>query len=338
LSHEAVFRASVMGLFAPPDPSGGELPALATAGTAAAAAAAAALGSEADARGEEMRGVTFEDFGDRLKRIVAFASLELEHCSPATSTDSRAAGGGGGGARDALVDDAEDAAVDARLAALAREWLLLYAASSKHTPVFIELAEVYDLQRRRLVGGAGAGAGIGGGGPPGELGDDADAAFALRSTRALEAARLSPSQQQSVADAFAFFQADTRAPLRDWRRAADELAAAAVANAGGALAGGPAAAAAAAAATAATAASASASASATGGSLDRLSDAIARCLVTRSAFYLSVISVITPRQLLRAMCAVYPRVFRPMQLGWASLQAERRTEGLAGAAPASGST
>jgi hypothetical protein len=87
---------------------------------------------------------------------------------------------------------------------------------------------------------------------------------------------------------------ETAHPLKEWRRAAEELASSAAANA-------PASAAA---------------------CVERLSAAVARCLVARSAFFISVVSVMTPRQLLAAMVDYYPRALRPAAMGAAALRAE----------------
>jgi hypothetical protein len=257
----------------------------------------------------EMRGISIEQLGERLKRVVAFASLELDHLGSG-------GGGGGGGGEGGEGGEGDNGGHDARLAALAREWMLLYAASSKLAPRVVDMSEAYDLQRRCMVADT-------------TTAEEEDEAFRRRSRRALEAARLTPQQRQAVADAFAFFQQDTRAPLSDWSRAVCQLDATLGGFGGGGGDGGG------------------------GGrdegrddpggggggespppdaSLDLLSGAVARALVARSTHFLSVCGVITPRQLLSAMVAVYPRALRPVNLSWAALEAERLGAQLAAAA------
>jgi hypothetical protein len=281
---------------------------------AAAEAAAAVLSAEAQALGPETRGMKLEAFGERLHSIVAFASLELAREGRRRGDDK-----GDAAAKDADADandDDDDAGDDndedgsgPRLASLAREWLLLITAVSIHAPELIELTERYDLQRRRAVD------------PPAPGDARAEAAerklFERRSAKALNAARLSPSQRQAVADAYAYFQNETRRPIDDWKQAAQELAASA-----------DAAAASAAPATAAGCAAAS---------VDALSRAVARLLVARSAFCAAVFSTLTPRQLMRAIVATYPACLRPVMLGAAALRAEEQEGGRAAAAAATSS-
>jgi hypothetical protein len=318
---EARFRASVMGMFlqdnpnadadaainAPGGPRRSRLPAIAAlAGPAPAAAEAAAAVLAAEAKVEAAReapgAMTMQWFGARLKTIVAFASLELDY-ERVQEADAREkerqqqqqqqqeAANKLAGAPDAGVLPPSPPC-SARTAELAREWVVLIAAVSVAAPALIELAERFDLQRQQPVAGADA--------------EDAaeDAVFEERSRRTLEAARLDPGQVQALSDALGFFLTETRAPLSDWRRAAGEMV------------GG----------------SAGSSRNPPGlpppppspdddhapHTLERLSSAVARSLVARSAFCVAVFSVVTPAQLLRAIVAVWPRALRPMHLAWAA--------------------
>jgi hypothetical protein len=314
---EKAFRASVVGLFAPSRAAqsvggGPEASVAAALGgpSSLVAAAAAALSGEAEKMAGEMRGITIEQFGERLKRIVAFASLELDHAGGGDGDDDdddddettpEAAVADNGGDRNQGHDHPDAAPAGSRsssLAALVREWLLLYAASSKYAPRVVDVSEAYDLQRGRMVSSS-----------P----EEEDAAFRRRSRRALEAARLTPQQRHAIADAFAFFQEDTRAPLRDWSRAAGQVDVVLGSASGGDGSAGP-------------------LQDNPDASLDLLSGAVARALVARSTHFLSVCGVVTPKQLLRAMVAVYPRALRPVNLGWSALETEQRL--MAGAADA----
>jgi hypothetical protein len=329
-AHDAMFRASVMGLFAPRGPSAGApppppapsappapapsssssgllLPAVGPATTITAGSAAAGLSAEVESAKALVRGVPLEAFCDRFHRIAAFAALEIEHAGRGGGPEEEVLGGRvpGAAAGASACASAPSAASQARMAALAREWLVLNVASSRHAPSLVEMAEAYDMQQRRLAPYAER-ARTSTQGQFHAAADDEEerTAFEQRSARALAAALLSPAQRQAVADAFAFFQSETRGPLRDWRRAAQELDAAIGGGGGG------------------------------GGSsncglqqpLELLSSAVARCLVARSAFYLSVVSTITPRQLLSAVVAVYPRCLRPVNIAWPALQAEQQQQ------------
>ena len=308
---DAMIRASVLGQFLPSpltpqlkqqqqqQQQSAEVPSLSAAAAPASSSpwpslaptliesAAAGLGAEVARREAEMRSMTLAEFGERIRSIVAHASLELKRQACATQEED-------GACNDDGDDDDDDHDHKAALcAALAREWLALIVASSKYAPKLVEMMERYDLRRRQLVMVV-AGGDVAAWGE--EQTDNAfleDAAFERRSRRALQAARLTPQQRQALADAFRFFLAETRAPVSDWRRAAGQIDAWATTGGGGGL------------------------APAADTALAALGNAVARCLASRSVFYMSVIGTVTPPQLLRAAIAVYPLPFRPANLAWA---------------------